>query len=88
MKSLLALDRYTNKYLNINKVSPEISENLKVWDKIVYEQPDPKSGTMKLSIWTIISWWVFSNGNKDKNFFSADFVRILEWEEKEEFDTQ
>mgnify|MGYP006988827359 FL=1 len=87
MKSVLALDRYTNKYLNINKVSPEILENLKIWDKIVYEQPDPKSGAMKLSIWTIISWWMQSS-DKDKNFFSAGFVRVLEWKEKEEFDTQ
>ena len=87
MKSVLALDRYTNKYLNINKVSPEILDNLKVGDKIVYEQPDQKSWTMKLSIWTIISWWIQS-GDKDKNFFSADFVRMLEWEEREEFDTQ
>ena len=87
MKSVLALDRYTNKYLNINKVSPEILENLKVWDKIVYEQPDPKSGAMKLSIWTIISWGMQS-GDKDKNFFSADFVRMLEWKEEEEFNTQ
>ena len=55
MKSVLALDRYTNKYLNINKVSPEVLNNLKVGDKIVYEQPDQKSGAMKLSIWTIIS---------------------------------
>ena len=47
MKSVLALDRYTNKYLNINKVSPEILENLKVGDKIVYEQPDPKTGAMQ-----------------------------------------
>lgn len=87
MKSVLALDRYTNKYLNINKVSPEILENLKVGDKIVYEQPDPKTGAMKLSIWTIISWGVQS-GDKDKNFFSADFVRMLEWKEEEEFNTQ
>jgi hypothetical protein len=50
MKSVLALDRYTNKYLNINKVSPEILEKLNIGDKIVYEQPDQKSGTMKLSI--------------------------------------
>ena len=84
MKSVLALDRYTNKYLNINKVSPEILENLKVGDKIVYEQPDPKTGAMKLSIWTIISWGVRS-GDKDKNFFSADFVRMLEGKEEEEF---
>ena len=88
MKSLLALDRYTNKYLNINKVSPEVLENLKVGDKIVYEQPDPKSGAMKLSIWTIISGWLYANDNKDKNFFSADFVRILEWDEEKEFNTQ
>ena len=87
MKSVLALDRYTNKYLNINKVSPEILENLKVGDKIVYEQPDPKTGAMKLSIWTIISWGVQS-GDKDKNFFSADFVRMLEGKEEEEFNTQ
>lgn len=87
MKSVLALDRYTNKYLNINKVSPEILENLKVGDKIIYEQPDPKTGAMKLSIWTIISWGVQS-GDKDKNFFSADFVRMLEWKEEEEFNTQ
>ena len=87
MKSVLALDRYTNKYLNINKVSPEILENLKIWDKIVYEQPDPKSGAMKLSIWTIISWGMQS-GDREKNFFSADFVRILEWKEEEEFNTQ
>jgi len=87
MKSVLALDRYTNKYLSINKVSPEILGNLKIWDKIVYEQPDPKSGAMKLSIWTIISWWIQS-GDKDKNFFSADFVRVLEWKEREEFNTQ
>ena len=87
MKSILALDRYTNKYLNINKVSPEILENLKVGDKIVYEQPDPKTGAMKLSIWTIISWGVQS-GDKDKNFFSADFVRMLKWKEEEEFNTQ
>ena len=87
MKSVLALDRYTNKYLNINKVSPEFLENLKVGDKIVYEQPDPKTGAMKLSIWTIISWGVQS-GDKDKNFFSADFVRMLEGKEEEEFNTQ
>jgi len=87
MKSVLALDRYTNKYLNINKVSPEILENLKVGDKIVYEQPDPKTGAMKLSIWTIISWGVQS-GDKDKNFFSADFVRMLKGKEEEEFNTQ
>ena len=70
--------------MNINKVSPEILENLKVGDKIVYEQPDPKTGAMKLSIWTIISWGVQS-GDKDKNFFSADFVRMLEGKEEEEF---
>ena len=87
MKSVIALDRYTNKYLNINKVSPEVLEKLKVGDKIVYEQADPKTGAMKLSIWTIISWGVMS-GDKDKNFFSADFVRMLEWEEEEEFNTQ
>lgn len=87
MKSVLALDRYTNKYLNINKVSPEILDNLKIWDKIVYEQLDPKTGVMKLSIWTIISWGVQS-GDKDKNFFSADFVRMLEGKEEEEFNTQ
>ena len=50
MKSVIALDRYTNKYLNINKVSPEILEKLKVGEKIVYQQPDPKSGAMKSSI--------------------------------------
>jgi hypothetical protein len=50
MKSLIALDRYTNKYLNINKISPEIFDNLKVGDRIVYEQSDPKTGAMKLSI--------------------------------------
>ena len=87
MKSVLALDRYTNKYLNINKVSSEILEKLNIGDKIVYEQPDQKSGTMKLSIWTIITWWVQPN-DKEKSFFSADFVRMLEGDEKKEFDTQ
>ena len=87
MKSVLALDRYTNKYLNINKVSPEILGKLNIGDKIVYEQPDQKSGTMKLSIWTIISWGVQPT-DKEKSFFSADFVRMLEWDEKKEFDTQ
>ena len=88
MKSVLALDRYTNKYLNINNISPEILDNLKVGNKIVYEQPDPKSGVMKLSIWTIISWGMQSGNDKEKNFFSADFVRMLEWKEEEEFNTQ
>jgi hypothetical protein len=50
MKSIFALDRYTNKYLNINNVSHEILDNLKIGDKIVYEQADPKTGAMKLSI--------------------------------------
>ena len=90
MKSVVfALDRYTNKYLIINKIPSEIINNLKLWDKIVYEQPDAKSGAMKLSIWTIISEWLqWPSQNKDKSFFSADFVRILEWDEKKEFDTQ
>lgn len=90
MKSVVfALDRYTNKYLIINKVPSEIINNLKLWDKIVYEQPDAKSGAMKLSIWTIISEWLqWPSQNKDKSFFSANFVRILEWDEKKEFDTQ
>ena len=88
MKSLLALDRYTNKYLNVNKISPEILDKLKIGDKIIYEQPDSKNWVMKLSIWTIISWGLQHIDNKDKNFFFADFVRILEWSEKEEFDKQ
>ena len=88
MKSLLALDRYTNKYLEINNITPEMLDVLKIWDRIVYEQPDQKSGTMKLSIWVIISGWMQSSDNKEKTLFSANFVRILEWKEKEEFDTQ
>ena len=88
MKNLLALDRYTNKYLNINKIPNEFFDKLKIWDRIVYEQPDPKTWVAKLSIWTIISWWEQLSDNKEKSFFSADFVRILEWKEKEEFDTQ
>ena len=86
MKNLIALDRYTNKYLNINDVPIEIFGKLNVWDKIVYEQPDQKTGAMKPSIWTIISWWIHSFDSK--SFFSANFLRVLEWKEKEEFDTQ
>ena len=89
MNSLLVLDRYTNKYLSINNVPDSVLEKIKLWDKIVYEQPDPKTWSMKASIWTIITEWVQSQFvSKEKNYFSADFVRMLEWEEKEEFDTQ
>ena len=89
MNSLLVLDRYTNKYLSINNVPDNVLEKIKLWDKIVYEQPDPKTWSMKASIWTIITEWVQSQFvSKEKNYFSADFVRVLEWEEKEGFDTQ
>lgn len=90
MQNILALDRYTNKYLIINKVTSDILWNLQIWDKIVYEQPDQKTWTMKLSIWTIITEWIQAQWiNKEKqSFFSADFVRILEWDEKKEFETQ
>ena len=85
MKNAIVLDWYTNKYLIINKIPEDIQKTIKLWEKIVYEQPDQKSWAMKLSIGTLISW---SAANKDKNLFSADFVRVLEWEEKEEFNTQ
>lgn len=90
MHTILALDRYTNKYLNINAVPSELIEKLKIGDKIVYQQPDQKTWAMKLSIWTIITEWIQAQlQNKEKsNYFSADFVRILEWEEKKEFETQ
>ena len=89
MKTAIVLDWYTNKYLIINKVPENIERNFKLWEKIVYEQPDQKSWAMKLSIGTIISGWISSHSaNKDKNLFSADFVRILEWDEKEEFNKQ
>ena len=89
MKGVLALDWYTNKYLIINKVPENIINLLKLWDKIVYEQLDQKSWSMKLSIGTLISEWSSAqSSNKEKILFSADFVRILEWDEKKEFDTQ
>lgn len=89
MDKTLALDRFTNKYLIIEKVPNELHDRMIVWEKIVYEQPDPKTWAMKSSIWTIISGWnQYTCMNKDKTFFSADFLRILEWDEKEEFETQ
>lgn len=90
MKRTLALDRYTNKYLIIEKIPEEFSNKLTLWDKIVYEQPDAKTWAMKSSIWTIISEWTQNAClNKDsKSLFSANFLRILEWKEKEEFETQ
>lgn len=89
MKNLLALDRYTNKYLIINKVPTEMESSFKLGEKIVYEQPDPKSWAMKSSVGTIITEWVQSQlVNKEKPYLTANFVRKLEWEEKEEFETQ
>ena len=88
MKSIFALDRYTNKYLNIDGVNPDVLNRINIWDKIVYEQPDQKNGSMKSSIGTVITWWLNNNDNKEKNIFSAKFLRILEWDEKKEFETQ
>lgn len=89
MHKTLVLDRYTNKYLTINQVPDEIYTKLSIWDKIVYEQPDSKTGNMKASIWTIITEWVQSQVvTKEKPFYSANFIRVLEWTENDEFNTQ
>ena len=89
MHTVLVLDRYTNKYLTVNKVDSEIYNKLHIGDKIVYEQADAKTGNMKLSIWTIITEWVQSQlVAKEKPFYTADFVRTLDWEEYDEFNKQ
>ena len=89
MKNLLVLDRYTNKYLNIENVPDETYASIKLWDKIVYDQSDQKTWALKSSIGIVITEGIQSQlDSKEKSYFSANFVRILEWDEKKEFDTQ
>lgn len=80
MKTIYALDWYTNKNVVIDKVSDEVFEKLKHWDKIVYQSID-SSASNKSSVWIFV-WHSFETDRK------WIFQRILEWDEKEYFDKQ
>jgi hypothetical protein len=50
MHSVAALDRYTNKYLKIEKIPDEDFSHIKIGDKLVYGLVDTKTGVLKSSI--------------------------------------
>lgn len=80
MKSLYVLDRFTNKNIEITNVEENLLEEIKAWDKIVYNLED-KNNWSKLSIW-INLWHPIVTDRKWK------FEKILKWEEKEDFEEQ
>lgn len=92
MHTLIALDRYTNKNIQVEEVNPQDFEILKIWDKIVYGMPDPKTGTLKSSIGNIISKNSITKRNEseyeERQKIKAKFEYILTGEKKQEFEEQ
>ncbi len=84
MRELTVLDWYTNKYITVHETPEEIFSQLKIGDKIIYAAPEMKSGTLKNTIWTIIQLKAL----QEQTHQEGNFIRILEGEEKAEFDQQ
>ena len=96
MHSVSVLDRYTNKYLTVWEISPEDFANLKIWEKIVYGVPDPKTGSLKKSVGTIIELSAFEEKREQREShreyqnekLTGTYEKILQGEEKADFEEQ
>ncbi len=84
MVEITVLDWYTNKYITVANTPEDFFTWLKLGDKIVYAAPDMKSGALKNTIWTIIQLKPLEDNWHQK----GNFIRLLEGEEKAEFDQQ
>lgn len=90
---LTVLDRYTNKYLKVWEISQSDLDICKAGDKIIYTSPDPKTGILKESIGTVIinksfPWTTLPEHKNDTEEKTATLLRILEGEEKVDFEKQ
>jgi len=95
MHSIFALDRYTNKYIQVEQVPPALCETLKIWDKIIYGLPDPKSWVLKNSIGTVTETatatkktYKRGEDGEERKPLTGKFERVLQGEEKTDFEEQ
>jgi len=72
------LDRYTNKNIKVVNIDEQSLQEIKVWDKIVYNMEE---NNQKPSIWI----YIWHDINTDRIWY---FTKILKWEEKDFFEEQ
>jgi hypothetical protein len=93
MNTLIALDRYTNKNIQIEHINAQDFELLKIGDKIVYGLPDQKTETLKSSIGMVVNKNPLTEKKADSEYgerqrTKGKFEYILTGEKKEEFEEQ
>ncbi len=76
--SIYVLDRYTNKNIKVINIDENSLQELKPWDKVVYNMEE---NNQKPSIWIYI--WHSINTDRIWNF-----TKILKWEELDFFEEQ
>jgi len=91
MHTLIALDRYTNKNIQVEQIKTTDFESLKIGDHMVYGLPDPKTGALKNSVGIVVSKQNHpdtESESEEKQRMKGKFEYLLTGEKKAEFEEQ